>query len=96
MGERVVPKPAKQADLYPEATKDAQIEDAIDELKDCESNRLSWQRKEIDARATLGKLLEAKGFTTESGYKRGPYIGWLEAGEPKAKCRKAESGDGDG
>ncbi len=95
MGERVVPKPAKQADLYPEAEKDAEIEDAIDELKDCEANRLSWQRKEIDARAKLGQLLQDKNYGVESGYKRGPYVGWLEAGEPKAKCRKADSGGGD-
>ena len=95
MGQRAVPKPAKQNELYPEVDRDPAIEDTIDELKDCEANRLSWQRKEIDARAKLADVLKSKGFTPESGYKRGPYMAWLETGEPKAKCRIAEQDAGD-
>lgn len=94
MGERVVPKAEKQAELWEEASMDADLEAAIAEVADCEANRMSWARKELDARGKLTRMMQEKGYTVEAGYKHGGFLAWLDVGEPKAKVR-APAADAD-
>lgn len=95
MGERRVPRPSEQSKLWDEAEAVKEIEKAIVECKDAEANRLSWQKVESEARAALQEVLKSNGYTTADGYKRGPYLAWLEASDVKAKCRVAEVDEGE-
>ena len=71
-----------------------EIDNAIEELVDAQTERMQWGRVEIERRATLHALLKADGFGPKKGYKVGIHEAWIETSDEKAKARyKPESAE---
>ncbi len=81
---------AKQTDMFPDCKKDAVLERVIDEVYEAQTDRMAFAEKERTAREKLSALLRERKFTVGKGYKRGPYVAFLDVGPTKAKVRKDE------